>query len=86
MDTEFPFRTIKKDVFNLENLYKKVKICKTCFILYSMISREFDKNLKLELTSKKPLYQILPKLQEDKEIIKKYEKLGSSVIEDEEIP
>jgi hypothetical protein len=39
-------------VYNLESLYRKVKICKTCFVLYSMVAKNFDKSLKVDLKSK----------------------------------
>ena len=42
---------MKKEVYNLESLYKKVKICKTCFVLYSMVAKNFDKSLKIDLKS-----------------------------------
>lgn len=42
---------MKREVYNLEILYRKVKICKTCFVLYSMIAKEFDNTLKKDLKS-----------------------------------
>lgn len=34
------------------NLYKNVKICKNCFIVYSLTSKYFDQRLKTDLKHK----------------------------------
>ena len=49
--TEFPFKAKRKDVDNIETLYKRVKICKSCFIVYSLAARYFDNQLKKDLQS-----------------------------------
>lgn len=48
-NNEFPFKAKRKDVDNLENLYRRVKICKSCFIVYSLAARYFDTQLKKDL-------------------------------------
>jgi hypothetical protein len=49
---EYPFLTLKTEVFNLGNLYKTVKICKNCFIVYSLTSKYFDNRLKGDLKNR----------------------------------
>ena len=46
---EFPFKAKRKDVDNIETLYKRVKICKSCFIVYSLATRYFDNQLQRDL-------------------------------------
>lgn len=52
LDREFPFKNKRKEVFNLGNLYRNVKICKNCFIVYSLTSKYFDQRLKGDLKHK----------------------------------
>lgn len=49
---EYPFSNFKTEVYNLGNLYKNVKICKNCFIVYSLSSKYFDNRLKGDLKNK----------------------------------
>lgn len=51
-NNEFAFKIKRKDVDNLENLYRRVKICKSCFIVYSLAARYFDSQLKKDLQGK----------------------------------
>lgn len=46
---EFPFKSKKKEVDNIETLYKRVKICKSCFIVYSLSARYFDLQLRKDM-------------------------------------
>lgn len=46
---EFPFKSKRKDVDNIETLYKRVKICKSCYIVYSLAARHFDNLLQKHL-------------------------------------
>lgn len=41
-EEEYPFQFKKTEVFNLPTLYKNVKICKNCFVVYSLTSKYFD--------------------------------------------
>jgi hypothetical protein len=52
LDREFPFKNKKTEVYNMGNLYKNVKICKNCFIVYSLTSKYFDQRLKGDLKHK----------------------------------
>lgn len=47
---EYPFIEKRKEVYNMGNLYKNVKICKNCFIVYSLTSKYFDQRLKNDLS------------------------------------
>lgn len=46
MDVEYPFRNKDHRYDNYENLYKRIKICKSCFIIYSLAAKFFDESLK----------------------------------------
>ena len=35
-------------VDNYENQYRRVKICKACYIIYSLASKNFDDDLKVK--------------------------------------
>ncbi len=39
----------KSDVDNYENMYKRIKICKSCFIIYSLAAKHFDEQLKKQI-------------------------------------
>ncbi|KRX11010.1 hypothetical protein PPERSA_03068 [Pseudocohnilembus persalinus] len=47
INEEYPFRLkdVKFDKKKQENLYKRQKICKSCFIIYSLASKYFDEEL-----------------------------------------
>ena len=49
---EYPFVDLRKEVYNLCNLYKNVKICKNCFVVYQLTSKYFDNRLKGDLKQK----------------------------------
>ncbi|CAK58331.1 unnamed protein product (macronuclear) [Paramecium tetraurelia] len=51
-DEEYPFKFNKTEVYNLPNLYKTVKICKNCFVVYSLASKYFDQRLSNDLQQK----------------------------------
>ena len=36
-------KTVRKDVENLENLYKNLRVCKLCYTVYCLMSKYFDK-------------------------------------------
>ena len=40
------FLKFKKMVDNIEQLYKRVKICKNCFIVYSLAQKNFEVSFK----------------------------------------
>ncbi|KAL4503210.1 hypothetical protein ABPG72_000816 [Tetrahymena utriculariae] len=46
IEVEYPFMKKSYTVDNYENQYKRVKICKSCFIIYSLTSKYFDEKLK----------------------------------------
>ncbi|CAK57345.1 unnamed protein product (macronuclear) [Paramecium tetraurelia] len=48
-EQQHPFSKENSDVQALINLYKSVKICKNCFIIYSMIQRHFESQLKKDI-------------------------------------
>jgi len=48
-EKEYPFQFKKTEVYNLPNLYKTVKICKNCFVVYSLTSKYFDQRLTNDL-------------------------------------
>ncbi|EGR30022.1 hypothetical protein IMG5_143970 [Ichthyophthirius multifiliis] len=44
--TEYPFKNKNKQADNYENLYKRIKICKQCFVIYSLVTKHFEKQQK----------------------------------------
>ena len=49
IELEYPFLNLRKSFENLGNTYKRIKICKTCFIIYSLVQRHNEAQLKREL-------------------------------------
>ena len=49
IEKEYPFTCKKSTVENYENQYKWLKICKACFIIYSLAAKHFDSDLQKEI-------------------------------------
>ncbi|EGR30343.1 hypothetical protein IMG5_134330 [Ichthyophthirius multifiliis] len=45
----YPFLNKSSEALNLENLYKNVKICKSCFIIYSLAAKTFEEQNSFQL-------------------------------------
>lgn len=46
---EYPFCMRSFKVDNFEAQYKRIKICKNCYIIYSLAQKHFDEKLKNQM-------------------------------------